>query len=124
MQSEAKGRARYDSKQGSKGRQPGKVTTTGKSKAARQGRQARQESKTGTQGGQARQECNATRNSSPSLNASRMTKVRKVLRISHALKVDTDHHRFMEPSGNKEHMPRDAHAKKIDMLKIIRPFVS
>ena len=27
---------------GSKGRQPGKVTTTGKSKAARQGRQARQ----------------------------------------------------------------------------------
>ena len=48
----------------------------------------------------------------------------KVLRISHALKVDTDHHRFMEPSGNKEHMLRDAHAKKIDMLKIIRPFVS
>ena len=43
-QSKAKGRARQDSKQGSKGREPGKVTTTGKSKAARQGRQARQES--------------------------------------------------------------------------------
>ena len=42
----------------------------------------------------------------------------KVVRIGHALKVDTDHHRLMEPSRNTEHMLRDAHAKIINIFQI------
>ena len=72
-QSEAKGRAWYDSKQGSKGRQPGKVTTTGKSKAAR-----RQTGKAGKQDRNTRQPSKAAvqRKNEFESNASRMPEVR------------------------------------------------
>ena len=48
----------------------------------------------------------------------------KVVRIGHALKVDTGHHRFMEPSRNTEHMLRDAHGNIINILRILRSQVT
>ena len=44
----------------------------------------------------------------------------KVVRIGHALKVDTDHHRLMEPSRNTEHMLRNAHAKIMNIFSNLR----
>ena len=48
----------------------------------------------------------------------------KVLRISHALKFGSGHYRFMEPSRKQQLMLRDAHAKRIDMLRILKPLAS
>ena len=113
-QSEAKGRAWYDSKQGCKGRQPGKVTTTGKSKAAsKTDRQAGKQDRNTRKPSKAAVQCKKEFESESKCESDAKG---KVLRIGHALKVDTDHHRLMEPNRNKQHMLRDAHAKRRDML--------
>ena len=80
----------------------------GSKEANRQGRKARQEHKAAKQGSSSTQERIRVQCESDAGG--------KVLRIDHALNVDTGHHRFMEPSRKKQHKPRDAHAKRIVML--------